>query len=317
MKKIILWLTVAAFLSIGSIANAAFDKFYVTTEFETIERDMTLESISSVVHIEGVSARDHYNTDGVIPNSEYWITTYEDWDGYTNVMEKRAGILFQNMVKEQLNNIVLGADRVFVNLGASVFEDIDIFVKIGQTSLNIEGDGFHPDDVVEFNSNSDFIYGGGIKAKLFEIGNFKLFIDAQYLKSEINNIDMDVRDENVSHAFNTFNCPDMLLDSTVKTEEYHAAITVSKAFGIFVPYTGVRYSEFKVDLEIKGTPDPNDTDHSNSDVHKYEFEAEFEAKENISAVVGTDIYLVENLFINLEGRFIAEETYSFGLTYNF
>ncbi|MCD6402289.1 hypothetical protein J7L36_00320 [bacterium] len=68
---------------------------------------------------------------------------------------------------------------------------------------------------------------------------------------------------------------------------------------ILTPYLGIKYSDLKADGK-GGT-----------------WEGDVEADENFGVFLGLDLGLTENISLDLEGRFIDEEAFTVGLSYNF
>jgi len=187
--------------------------------------------------------------------------------------------------------------------------NVDMFVKLGLASANWEAkakEPGYPDEKDEFEDDWDFAWGIGAKVKIFETpGGLRFLGDAQYLSYEVDG-DFKIDGKNFDQALlqelrlldpsTTFSS-----DSETKIEEWQVALYVNQTFGNFSPYAGVKYSEYDIDFESKGSGQFLGAPYS------MEVEGDAEADDNFGIFLGTDIYVIPNLLsINIEARFIDE-----------
>jgi opacity protein-like surface antigen len=71
----------------------------------------------------------------------------------------------------KLKNIKI--NTVYVNLGYGVTNNFEVFLRLGGTNAKFSGSTFWPTGE-NFDSNTDFAIGGGIKATLYEEGRLKI-----------------------------------------------------------------------------------------------------------------------------------------------
>ena len=64
-------------------------------------------------------------------------------------------------------------NTVYVNIGYGATDFLEIFLRLGGTNAKFSGSTFWPSGE-EFDSNTDFAFGGGIKATFYEEGRLKL-----------------------------------------------------------------------------------------------------------------------------------------------
>ena len=64
-------------------------------------------------------------------------------------------------------------NKTFLNIGYGVTDNLEIFFRLGGTNANFSGSTFWPSGE-EFDSNTDFAIGGGIKTTFFEKGKLKI-----------------------------------------------------------------------------------------------------------------------------------------------
>jgi len=174
-----------------------------------------------------------------------------------------------------------------------------------------------PDEKLEFEDDRDFAWGLGAKVKIFETpGGLRFMADAQYLSCEVdgdNKVDGVDFDQALLEVLRLVD-PNATFSSDSKTEieEWQVAVYVNQTFSNFNPYAGVKYSEFDVDFELKGSGELLGTPYS------YKVEGDAEADDNFGIFLGTDIYIIPNqLSINIEARFIDETAGTIGVNYRF
>jgi long-subunit fatty acid transport protein len=64
-------------------------------------------------------------------------------------------------------------NKTYLNIGYGVTNDLEIFFRLGGTNARFSGSTFWPSGE-EFDSNTDFAVGGGIKATFFKEGKLKI-----------------------------------------------------------------------------------------------------------------------------------------------
>jgi len=243
-----------------------------------------------------------------------------DWEsGSAN--EIIAGVTnTESLSSDSIDDIEIDSNRIFLKGALGFHPNVDIFVKLGMASANWEAMGKvpgYPDEKIEFEDDWDFAWGIGVKVKIFETpGGIRFMGDAQYLsykvdgdlKTDGKNSDQDILE--VLRSFDpnaTFSA-----DSKVEIKEWQVALYVNQTFGNFSPYAGVKYSEYDMDFEFKGSGQALGKPYS------LKIEGDAEADDNFGIFLGTDIYIIPNqLSINIEARFIDETAGTFGLTYRF
>jgi len=212
------------------------------------------------------------------------------------------------------------SNRVFLKGTVGVHPNVDVFVKLGMADAGwklTEKDPGQPDSKTEFDGDRDLAYGIGAKAKVFQTpGGLRVMADAQYIRYEVDGdlktdgkeVDQDLLDDLRSTD------PGATFSSTKKTkiQEWQLALYVNKTVGRFSPYGGVKYSDFKADLDLDGNGQYM------GEPFTVTIDAESEADNNIGVFLGTDIQVIPNQFsVNIEGRFLDETAFTVGASYRF
>ncbi|RLC26527.1 MAG: hypothetical protein DRH21_01900 [Deltaproteobacteria bacterium] len=246
-----------------------------------------------------------------------------DWKSGSEI-ETIAGVIITDepvpYPGESIDDIEIDSDRVFLKGALGLHPNVDIFVKLGMASANWEAkckEPGYPDEKLEFDDDRDFAWGIGAKVKIFEtLGGLRFVGDAQYLSYKVDGdfkIDGKDLDQNRLEFLRSFDSnATFSADSEVEIKEWQVALYVNQTFGNFSPYAGVKYSEYDVDFEFKGSGQALGIPYS------MKVEGDAEADDNFGIFLGTDIYIIPNLLsINIEARFIDETAGTFGLTYRF
>jgi hypothetical protein len=221
---------------------------------------------------------------------------------------------------ESIEDMEVDSNRIFLKGTLGLHPNVDIFVKLGMADANSEykwkESGF-PDEKIEFEDDWDFAWGVGAKVKIFETpGGLRFMADGQYLSYEVDGdikVDGQDFDQGLLEELQLLD-PTATFSSDSKTEieEWQVALYVNQTFGNFSPYAGVKYSEFDVDFELKGSGQLFAIPYS------LKLDEESEADDNFGVFVGTDIYIIPNqLSLNIEARFIDETAGTFGVNYRF
>jgi hypothetical protein len=175
---------------------------------------------------------------------------------------------------------------------------IDIYGIIGQ-ARDVEYNAQVSGANLKYDLENEFAWGGGISVFIYEVFGIKLFADAKY--RTIEDMDYDsVTLEGVKYS------KEALTGSKKNAtwEEQQVALSIAKKFEYFTPYIGLKYSD--VEASAKVTIEGIVYDTGNLD-----------AGENIGAFVGCSLTPLENLSVDVEGRFMDEEAVSVALVYTF
>jgi hypothetical protein len=217
---------------------------------------------------------------------------------------------------DRIEDMEIDSNRVFLKGALGLHPNVDIFLKLGMADANWEAkynEPGYPDEKIEFEDDWDFAWGIGAKIKIFEtLGGLRFMADGQYLSykvdGDVKDFDSDVLEElQLLDPTATFSS-----DSETEIEEWQVALYVNQTFGNFSPYAGVKYSEYDLDFEFKGSGQVLGNPYS------LKVKGDAEADDNFGIFLGTDIYVIPNLLsINIEARFIDETAGTFGLTYRF
>ncbi|MCK4620046.1 MAG: hypothetical protein KAT52_08875 [Desulfobacterales bacterium] len=215
---------------------------------------------------------------------------------------------------DSIEDMEIDSNRIFLKGTLGLHPNVDMFVKLGMASANWEA---KYGEKLEFEDDWDFAWGIGAKVKIFETpGGLRFLGDAQYLSYKV---DGDFKiggkdvDQEILEGLRWFDSNATIsADSEVEIKEWQVALYVNQTFGNFSPYAGVKYSEYDVDFEFKGSGQVWGVPYS------MKVEGDAEADDNFGIFLGTDIYVIPNLLsINIEARFIDETAGTFGLTYRF
>ncbi len=287
MKKTILVGLLMVALSLPSIGGAA-------TVGNIAETQGALGKFSLGLEYDGVFDRDM------------------DWKSGSVTMTIPSGTNTESFPSpgDSIDDMEIDSNRVFLKGALGLHPNVDMFVKLGMASANWEAKGF-PDEKFEFEDDWDFAWGVGVKVKLFETpGGLRFLGDAQYLSYKVDG-DFKIDGIDLEEVFQLMD-PTFSADSEVEIKEWQVALYVNQTFGNFSPYAGVKYSEYDVDFEFKGSGQ------FLGDPYSMKIEGDAEADDNFGIFLGTDIYVIPNLLsINIEARFIDETAGTFGLTYRF
>lgn len=153
----------------------------------------------------------------------------------------------------ELSGAQLEGKYYMVKIGATILNKVEPYVKLGLSSL--EAKWKHGNDEYSAESNLGFTWGAGLKGIIWEFENIGLRLtgDAQYRSA-----DLDV--DECALGGRTVTDP----GATFKVDEWQIAFLLSKKFEIplklqsiyVVPYTGVKLSDSKVDVNFKDPTNP-------------------------------------------------------------
>ncbi len=198
-----------------------------------------------------------------------------------------------------VNFKIVKGTNVAAKISYGVFEDMDVYVKLGVANYDLKGDVFVGDTQTaseNLSARNALLYGGGLKfAHEFKKG-WILGCDAQYLTSDH---ELDFRANTLSTgAITTARYYDF------RIQEWHMAPYVAKKIAKFTPYLGVRYSDMR--MEQKKPSDPKRWD-----------DLIFYADCNTGVFTGVDWDIGKGFKLNVEGRFVDETAISVGTGYKF
>mgnify|MGYP001605649127 FL=1 len=177
-----------------------------------------------------------------------------------------------------------------------LLDNLDIYVRAGASDYRVKCQvftGSTPGDKLNYDTDTDFTYGFGLKGAYALKNDWLAGCDLQYRRSKH---EAKGKETAVSGAEDTTTYKSFVI------QEWHVAPYIAKKLGDFVPYLGVRYSDAK--LEIK-----------NPVASWGELKAE--ADDNVGMFLGTDYKISEACSLNIEGRFIDERAVSAGINWKF
>ena len=151
-------------------------------------------------------------------------------------------------------------------------DNLDVFVKIGAATSKLDTqDGGY-----------GFSWGAGFHSKLLQF--------PPEINVGLSGAFLEYRNNRYSNV---------LARDDSRIDEWQIALVLSKRYGKWMPYTGVKFSDMLVDV--------------NSSVQSFELEAE----DNFGVFVGTEIYWNQDLEGFIEGRFLDETSMSFSIRWRF
>jgi len=181
-------------------------------------------------------------------------------------------------------------------LSYTIADRIDVYAFFGVID-EAEVDEEVDDNNYKYLFDEDFAWGIGATVLIYELENgIKLGVDAKYRTAEVDLTELDINGTRYGIAD--------ISDIQGDFDEWQVALGITKQFGKFIPYGGVKYSD--VEVQAKGTV--LGTVYQTAEVNS----------ENIFGIfIGCNILPMDNLSLNIEGRFIDETAFSAGLTYRF
>ncbi len=239
-----------------------------------------LVSVMAVTFIFGLaSVVNASSVGGDIPEKGELAVGFE-----TNFMTKRE-------VKDVTQNqsAELKSNQYLATLAYGLLDRLALKVKLGA------GDLRYKDADEKQVTEEGFLWGIGLDSKVYENeeNGLKLLLGAEYFSAG----DLDVKsrylDPNDTLTFEDW-------------REWQISFLVAKDIARFMPYLGVKYSDFEMDYKWY------DSSAGTTTTGK-----KIEADKNFGVFLGTDYRLGENWKLNLEGRFIDETAMSFAGTYKF
>jgi opacity protein-like surface antigen len=164
--------------------------------------------------------------------------------------------------------------RTISRISYGLFDDLDFYVDLGLA--DVEGRS------ADFKSKTDtgFVWGLGLKKTCELSENWFAGVNAEYLHHK--------HDARISWGGYKW-------EATSTFQEWHVAPFLAVRTGRLVPYVGLKYSDFRAEVD----------------------NAKFKADNNFGMFVGTDCKITDNFSVNVEGRFIDETALSIACSYKF
>lgn len=195
-----------------------------------------------------------------------------------------------------------------VRVGYKVFDRVEPYVRLGWAHLKAEWREGTSETKVEMATNSDFAWGFGLKALIYEFKKpgIRIIGDGSYrtadLDSESGYLDEDK--VNVAKTSSKFVIREWQASLLAATDiDLGAMFNQTEALKGYKlsPYGGIKYSEISGRIRMVTT--------GGSVFHPDNIKSD----KNIGVVVGCDLIGDDNISVNLEGRFIDETAVSTGL----
>ncbi len=205
---------------------------------------------------------------------------------------------------DQILDAKMDSSRVFLEGTIGLHPRVDAFLKLGVAGTDAEYRVLEPgisDDSYKFDGDSNFAWGLGLRAKLYENGqNLRLMGRVEYMRSDT---DTDPRVNGQSLAQNYADkliaegATDVSARSAgnIELQEFRAALVLGKSFGNFTPYGGVeyRYTDLILDMIVAGTE-------SGAIPFGSSVNQEYEAKDSFGLLFGVDADFSRNFAFNAE-----------------
>ncbi|PIV11967.1 MAG: hypothetical protein COZ98_05450 [Candidatus Omnitrophica bacterium CG_4_8_14_3_um_filter_43_15] len=152
---------------------------------------------------------------------------------------------------------------------------------------------------LKYETETAFAWGLGATVLLKEFNNgIRIGIDGRYRQVEpdidkltLNSVSYSPGDVGISNL-------------SAKYKEWQVALGISKEFGQFVPYGGIKYNDVEASMKATILGTTYKTDDINSDGV-------------VGIFVGCDFLPTKNLSIGVEGRFIDETAFTVSANYRF
>jgi hypothetical protein len=169
----------------------------------------------------------------------------------------------------------------------TVINKFDIYGIFGKAENLKSGDSIKPKDKLT--------WGAGLSVPIYEWKNYgiKFFADTKY--RAVNNIDYNSNAQSPSSYSGSYFGANLTPKFLVNWQEWQVAFGAAKKFKYFMPYGGIKYSDFR---EFSG-------DRANS------------SRTVVGIFVGCAIIPIKAFSIDLQGRFIDENAFTVKATYKF
>lgn len=215
-------------------------------------------------------------------------------------IEVSAGLEADFVTKRKLDelNAKIEGNLYTAKLLFSSAEKFDLYVNLGH-ARDIEYKANILGSSVKFDLEDEFVWGTGISYVFTSQDDpLQIGIDGNYRRIT----DMDYTGLCVDDA--TYSKSQLGGKVNAKWREWQVALIVGKKFDLFIPYVGVKYSDVKASAKaiVSGsTYDLGSTD----------------SKHKVGVFAGCSIVPVEQLSIDIQGRFIDETAITAGVSYKF
>lgn len=204
-----------------------------------------------------------------------------------------ADFVFSRELDVEDEDVELEANFYTAKISYTLLDRLDIYAILGSLS-GAEVTEKYGSTTLKYGVDDAFVWGAGLTVLAYEWDNgFRVGIDGKYRSSEpgISSINLNGTDYS-------------LVDSEGSFKEWQFALAVSKQFGKFIPYAGVKYSD--MELSAKGT------------ISGTVYQTDKVGGKNLTGLfVGASFLPKDNISINIEGRFIDETAMNVGLSYKF
>ncbi|MFH0731917.1 MAG: hypothetical protein V2A72_03220 [Candidatus Omnitrophota bacterium] len=220
---------------------------------------------------------------------------------YTIYVEEITDIVYDRAAKHQVDEM----EVVFFGGAAGLIYNnwFNLYGGVGTAKVK---EVYTPFDTrVEWESEYGFTWLTGGTFKLFDKkldnfynSNFLASLDIQY-----RNTGFDTKLITIDNA--QYSIPDPAIShSSIEYNDWHAACAFGLDFGVFSPYSGIKYSDFESCVRA-----------ARNDIVFQKDNAE--ADNNFGLFLGTGVRLLDSLNINMEAGFIDENYLSGSLSYKF
>lgn len=221
---------------------------------------------------------------------------------------------------DQVIDAQLDGSRWFLEGILGLHPRIDAFVKLGGAGFDADYRLVEPgfsDQAYQFDGDTDFSFGLGLRAKLFEHENgLRVMGRLVYTHSDAS-ADVKIDGLPLSEAF-----AGELIDSgatqvsasgsgDVELREWRAALVVGKSYGGVTPYAGVeyRYTDLRLDARVDGNEALG--------AFAYSLHQKYEAADAVGLLLGVDARFGEHLALGAELGFIYGTTVRLGAEWRF
>ena len=196
-------------------------------------------------------------------------------------------------------------NQEYAKLIMGVTDYVNIYTKLGGSKIGEAKLKFSSGEDVKFESDHNFLYGGGFNA-VYKLGNKeKYFIG---LNGDFSFYEVDTEKLDITTGASVSN-----VSGEIKNKEYQLGGYAGTRMDIndnvaFVPYAGIFWNKFNTKTDgikytISGTG--------------YTLTYDNDADDEVGVGIGADVELFKNFTLNIEGRFAAGNAVSFGGTYKF
>lgn len=188
------------------------------------------------------------------------------------------------------NKLSFEGDRFLFKPTVSVFENLDIYVKVGIGKDEVEDSSQN----LKVESEVGVAYGGGLRANLasWDESGVYLGLDAQYLRFDTGIDNVNISSTNYSSVSGDFT-----------VDQWQVSLFMVKEFFQVTFYGGGDYS----DSSVKYNYDTSGQSGNNKGENEYV----------VGALAGVNVHITDEVIFFTEGHFIDETSISFGLNARF